>query len=224
MQHNITQENFNGELEKISIALIHQITCIESLIATGWQDSVYRQLVENEKIIDTQEDLFIKNFTVYMALMSPKVKLLRKIISIHEAILFMEIMSDLMVDIADSLKKIKLNKPELEALKNDLQHIFDILKTIVQMVTFGFFKEDMTMAYPVIEKNKAIEKRLHQIQENLMDFYRAIPLDNDKLQHLLDLSRIIYLVEKIQKFTINIAKLIIFVTEGTNIRHQRFEK
>ncbi|MDR0543592.1 MAG: hypothetical protein LBH19_15485 [Dysgonamonadaceae bacterium] len=214
------QENLNKELEAVSIILINQFGSIEALIADGWQDAVYSQLTENEKMIDEQENLFIKNASIKLAVMANKAKLLRKIASTHQAILFMEIISELTIDFADNLKKIDLNKPECAEFKGDLQESFGVLKNIVHTVVFGLLKEDIALTYPIAEKSEEIDKLLCQTMENLLDFYREIPLDNEELQCLLCQSHIICLMEKIQKFTINIAKLIIFVSEGPDIRRQ----
>jgi phosphate transport system protein len=102
--------------------------------------------------------------------------------------------------------------------------MFAILKTIVHAVTFSFFKEDKTLAYPIIGKEDNIDALSHEISDNLTLVFQDIPLNEQDLQNMIKLNEMVFIMEKIKNIAISIAKSTIFVIEGLDIRHQRFEK
>jgi phosphate transport system protein len=221
---SIVYKNLQDEFGVISTAVMQQFSLVEELIEKEWQDDIYRQIIKNEDAIDEMETEFMTTLRNIIVFGVPKASDLRKLTATHESVLEMEKIGDLLMNMAENLKKAQLDMPDFTDFKATLKKMFQTLKTLVNTVVFSFFKEDKSLIYPMIEKGDIIESLSHEISDNLPAVFQEIPLTGQEMQNILSLNLTVYIMEKIKNIAIGIAKSTIFVIEGTDLRHQRFEK
>jgi phosphate transport system protein len=221
---NLQQKQLDRSLELISTAVLHQFNLTEELINGKNPESAYKQIVENENKINNLEIAIVKKLSAMIILFTPKAVELREIISCHETVLLLERIGNLLIDIAEYLKKSDLESSEYIEFNSQLKKTFNSLKNTVSAGIYSFFKKDKSQAYQIIEKECDIKKSSQEISENLIAVFQEIPLNGQELTNIINLHSIAYILEKIKDYVINIAKSTIFAIEGIDYRHRNLEK
>ena len=218
------QEKISAEQEKILHSVMHQFTLIEDLMNKGWQDDTYRQILQNEHRIDEVGTTFMSHFSLTAVLYAPRASNLRKMISSHEVVLMLEEIGDFLVNLTEQLQKVNLALPDYAEFQEAMQTMFHLLKNMLNAIVFSFFKGDKLFIFPVVEKGDDLTQSARTMAANLVAVFQEIPLTGQELQNVVSLHTIVFIMEKIKNLTIGIAKSTIFATEGTDIRHLRFDQ
>ncbi|MCL1937404.1 MAG: phosphate uptake regulator PhoU [Candidatus Azobacteroides sp.] len=212
-------EQLNNDFETMSTMILSQFTLVEFLLNKGWQENIYEQVAENETILDRMEVTIMKKLQEMFLFFSPKAKELRKIISCHESILSLEQIGDLLMDFVEHLQKTDLHSPDCKEMASILRQMFDCLKQMIHAVTFSFFTEDKEQAYQIIEKENNVKKFSCELTDNIIADFQEMPLSGRKLQSLIHLHTMAYILEKVRTNAVLIAKSTVFAIEGIDVRH-----
>lgn len=210
----------NKDFELLSTTVLHQLQLTEKIFNEGWDIKFEEEISKNEKIIASLEATFIEKLPLLLLLYTPKAKELRKLVSCHEVILFIEDISDNLLIIIEHLKQLDLSSSDFKDFKFLISKMFEILKNVMSSTAFSFYKDDKTQAVNVLEKENDIENISRELKENLIAAFQDIPLSGQELLNIVHLNKIAMIIEKITDQVLDIAKATIFVIDGGNIKHK----
>lgn len=210
----IHYEGLNKDFESLSTTVIQQLQLTVKIFEEGWNTEIEKEINRNEKNIAILEASFMERFPMFVLLFSPKAKELRKIISCHEVILYMEEISDNVLIIIEYLKKVNLNSSDFDDFKLLMIKMFQKLQFIISSTTYSFYREDYTQASNILEKENDIKKLSYELHDNLIAAFQDIPLSGQEMMDIISLNKIGLMMERITNYALNIAKATIFVEEG----------
>ena len=214
----------NKNLELLSTKVIHQFGLVEELLMKEWKEDIYKQILENENIIDDLEVQTVQKLPNLVILFAPKATELRKIVSCHEVILSLEQIGDFLLDIIDLLKKLNLSSPDYNDFKQTLRKMIVSSREITNASAYSFFKNNSKEAYKILHKGNDIDVLSKELSENLSSSFQEMNLTAQELLNIISLKNISYVIERIKNNARNVAKSTIFATEGIDIRHQHLDK
>jgi phosphate uptake regulator len=203
--------------------LLDQFNLTEDLINGKSGDDIYRQIITKKGKIDIMKMGITKKLSAMIISFEPKAGELREIIACQEIILFLADIGDLLVDADNYLIKSDLNLPEYIELKSHLKKTFASLKRITGDCIWSYLLRDEREAHQIIEEKNDMETSSQEIYETLIAGFQEIPLSGREIVSILHLHSIVYILEKIRKNAINIAKSTIFAIEGFDYKYQGFE-
>lgn len=217
-------ELLNTDFELLSTTVLQQLSITQDILNTGWQKDFEEKIIENEKLINSLDFSLMQILPTLIILYSPKAMDLRKIISLHEVIIYLEEVGNILMQIINLLKQTNLNLEDFQPLISFLNNMFETLKKIINSSTYSYYKEDKSEAHNILEKENNINSCTEELRNELIASFQEIPLSGQELINVIHLNTISYYIEKIKDNAINIAKGTIFVLEGTDLRHQNNQK
>jgi phosphate uptake regulator len=210
----------SNNLQILSAKAIDQFALVETLLASGWEDALYEKILENEKAISSLEAGLLEKIPRTALLFSPKAIDLRKLVSCHEATLLIEEIKDFLSAIVCSLKKLNLSDPDYADFISTLKKMLHSLKESANAAIFSFIRENKAEALRILGKDTDIEQLSKEITGNIVASFQEIPMNGQQVLNIITLNKMAYIMEKIKSSVLNIVKLTIYVTDGTNLRHQ----
>ena len=213
----------NKNLELLSTKVILQFDLAEKLLVNRWEEDIHKQIIENEKIIDTLDTQIIHELTDLVILFSPKAAELRKITSCIEVVVFLEQIGDFLLDIIQLTKEVDLHSSDYIDFKNTLRKMVIATGELVSTTAYSFFKDISREAFRVLRKDDNMEELSKEISENLITSFQEIDLTGQELLNIINLNNISYIFKRIKDNAINIAKATIFATEGVDVSHQNLK-
>ncbi len=151
------------------------------------------------------------------ALFNPVAIDLRFLISILRIIYNLERVGDSTKAIAKFIIKKKYILDEAVVNTINLNEIYESAFKSVLIAREAFEKEDVKLAYQLIEKNSDMEEWSDEAQIKIANYIRENP---DKTEYGLSLLSLLRKIERMQDQARNIAREIIFYLEAKILKHQ----
>lgn len=216
----------NHSFQKLSEILMRQFALVESLLEVGWKDEHYKQFLENEENIDEMEIKMMEIIPALVIQFSPKASDLRKIVSCHEVILFLEQIGDFLINIVDCMRSADLRSSDYNEFNSHLKKMFWLTQMLVHGAAYSFYKEDIQLAYQIIQSDyhNQIKSLSEKVNGMIISSFQDIPLIPQELINILAINNLLCIMVKVRKIASEIAKSTIFVIEGKDLRHRNIEK
>lgn len=172
---------------------------------------------DKEEQINRMELEIEKQIENVFALFNPVAIDLRFLMSVLRIIYNLERIGDSTKAIAKFIIKKKYILDEEIFNKINLNEIYELAFKSVLLAKESFEKEDVKLAYQLIEKNSDIEEWCDEAQIKIADFIRQNP---DKTEYGLSILSLLRKIERMHDQSRNIAREIIFYLEAKILKHQ----
>jgi len=130
----------------------------------------------------------------------------------------LERIGDLSVNLMKRARK--LEEQTTQPMPIDLNPLITVAIRMVNDALDAFTRKDVTLARQVLEAEKTADEQRHQMEDTLAEMAEARGKD---FMLYLQLTLVVYHLERIADHATNIAEDVIFFLEGRDIRHQAGE-
>ncbi|GAB4452657.1 MAG: phosphate signaling complex protein PhoU [Bacteroidia bacterium] len=172
---------------------------------------------DKEEQINRMELEIEKQVENVFALFNPVAIDLRFLMSVLRIIYNLERIGDSTKAIAKFIIKKKYILDEDILNKINLNEIFETSFKSVLLAREAFEKEDVKIAYQLIDKNTDLEELCDNAQYKISEYIRQNP---DKTEYGLSILSLLRKIERMQDQSRNIAREIIFYLEAKILKHQ----
>lgn len=211
------------EILKIKNETIKMFQIASEQVENGYKSlftkdiSIAMSIRDKEEIINKMEIEIEKNVENVFALFNPVAIDLRFLMSVLRIIYNLERVGDSAKSIAKMVIKRKYILEEDIINKINLNEIYEIALKSVLLSKEAFEKEDVKLAYKLVEKNFDMEEYCDAAQFKISEYIRQNP---DKTDYGLSILSLLRKIERINDQSKNIAREIIFYLEARILKHQ----
>ncbi len=221
LSHHISQQ-YNEELEEVRSHLLamgglveKQVTdAISALIDAD--TGLATQVREIDDQINQMERNIDEECVRILARRQPAASDLRLIISISKSVIDLERIGDEASKIAK--RAIELSEGSSENSKGyvEIRHIGDKVRKMVQEALDAFARFDAQLALTVAQQDKAVDQEYKSALRELMTYMMEDPRS---ISRVLSVIWVLRSLERIGDHARNIAELVIYLVQGTDVRH-----
>ncbi|WP_071871507.1 phosphate signaling complex protein PhoU [Atopomonas hussainii] len=221
LSHHISQQ-YNEELEEVRSHLLamgglveKQVTdAISALIDAD--TGLATQVREIDDQINQMERNIDEECVRILARRQPAASDLRLIISISKSVIDLERIGDEASKIAK--RAIELSEGSSENSKGyvEIRHIGDKVRKMVQEALDAFARFDAPLALTVAQQDKAVDQEYKSALRELMTYMMEDPRS---ISRVLSVIWVLRSLERIGDHARNIAELVIYLVQGTDVRH-----
>lgn len=214
------------DLEKLTSRLIQLAEMVTSAIQKATQSlcellpDLAQEVIDADDAVD-QEEVHIEEECIrILVIQQPVASDLRRVVTALKINGDLERMADLAADIAEQARELGRIE-ELEPFPTKLLALTSLVVRMVRDCVGAFARSDLEIARKVCQLDDEVDRTHRAIIAELKTMIRTRPGSVDAGFHLLSAARFL---ERIAKHATNIAEDVIFMEEGSIIRHQRPEK
>ena len=172
---------------------------------------------ENEKQLDQYEVQFREAIVNEILRLTPRARDLRRMIALLNIIVDLERMGDLLHSINKRLVVVLETERVWQMYRQPVLRLFGMVNKMYENVIYAFQSENDFIAHNVIGMDDEVDSCYHEAHRSLFQQDVKSP----DMQAYLDLSRILYLLERIGDSCTNIAEDLIYLIEGVNVKHTK---
>jgi phosphate transport system protein len=214
---------FDAELQSIRAQLTHMGGLVEDQLAASLKALSTKDISDVERIIkgDREVDALevaIDDACVHViAKRQPTAIDLRLVMAIVKVVKDLERIGDEAKKIAKTVRKIHergVASPMLNEV--DLAHLGDMVLPAVHAVLDAFVRSDAQAAADLVRQDRAIDMQFRAAVRQLVTFMME---DARTITNSLDLIFVAKSIERIGDHVKNIAEYVIYIAEGTDVRH-----
>jgi phosphate transport system protein len=205
-------------------SIIQQANDVEKMIDHCLSGFVEKNKNTLKKVIDTEEVKINKNeikideqYNGILALYHAEAKELRTILMISKMNIDLERVADQCVNFAESAIFL-IEKPMVKPLV-DIPRMAELAKRMLNDSINAFTNEDAGLAQNVCRRDEEIDNLNEQVVRELLTYMIEDPQTIERAYHLI---RIAHNIEKIADLSTNIAEEVVFIAEGRDIKHHKF--
>jgi Phosphate uptake regulator len=227
MSNSIKNRQFtrlHDSFESLSEKLMAQYGLVEDNFRNLGEAAVEQKLEDNENAIDQLEKDVRVEFVNSILLFSPRAKELRKIITYHDLTNLLEESGDILMYIAQLLKKVDYKIEEFDNLVVFLMKMFAEAKQMMSNALFSFYYEDSSVSYKTIKEYKSIEEYRNELADSLVVEFHEVPLSEQELINIISLNNAADCIRQLAENSVNMAKATVYLIEGKDIRHERIDE
>ncbi|MBF0281165.1 MAG: phosphate signaling complex protein PhoU [Zetaproteobacteria bacterium] len=216
--HHI-MKRFDQEMDDVKKLILSMGALVERAIENAissiinQDESLARKTIERDKTINALEvecDELTRNIMVRR---QPAAGDLRFIIAIIKLVEDLEHMGDLAASIATTaLQTSKQPSNYYDSIETMGEKVVEQMHNALDALARG----DIEMAIDVIARDKKIDKRHRAMQREVLTYMMEDPRS---ISQLLNLSTVAKQLERISDHAVNVAKLVIYITSGQDVRH-----
>ena len=193
-------EKINEDFELLSTIVLRQTEHVLHLMDDNRDEQRYKDINENEKLIDGLEVKIRDEVINSIVLYNPRASDSRKIISYH----------DMVVNFQGALY------PSFQRI---LREQVETVKEMTQNAIFAFTYEDEDLAKSIIHGDDLVDQRHLEIIHGLPSLFVGKEVSEQDMLDALSLSNMSYNIERIGDNATNIAESAIYLMEGKNAKH-----
>ena len=221
LTHHISAQ-FNAELEEVRSHLLAMGGLVEKQVndaVTALIDAdsgLAQQVREIDEQINQMETTIDEECLRILARRQPAASDLRLIISISKSVIDLERIGDESSKIA---KRAILLCEEGEAPRGyvEVRHIGDQVRKMVQEALDAFARFDVELARAVAQYDKTIDREYKSALRELVTYMMEDPRS---ISRVLSVIWVLRSLERIGDHARNIAELVIYMVQGTDVRHK----
>ena len=174
-----------------------------------------KKVRENEKNIDFMENKIRETVINDIVRLTPRAIDLRRMVSTLNIIVDIERMGDILNSICKRLPIIIESKSVWKKYQPKLISLFGMVSKMFDNIVYALHTENNYIARNIIATYDSIDESYHEIHQML--FQKDVKAA--EMPAYLNLSRILYFMERIGDSCTNIAEDLLYLTEGINARH-----
>lgn len=222
-------KNLKLELEKLKTKILQLGSEVEKNLFRAekallhWDETMAREIVESDIEIDNLEISVEEKCLQILAQHQPVAGDLRFVVTVLKINNDLERIGDLAVKIADRvLILVEKYLPELKTdnsvqFPDQFAHMFAETQKMVKMSLDSFVNEDPDLAYKVCLWDNEVDEAKSVIRKQTEDILSQKPEQNKYVAMLLSVSRSL---ERIADHATHIAEDVIYMLEGSIVRHE----
>jgi phosphate transport system protein len=217
-----TSRQYERELRELGDKILFLGGTVEEMIARAMQSLVERdsdlarRVIESDRTVDSAE-LEIDHMSLnLLALRQPAASDLRFITTALKIVTDLERIGDLAVNIAE--RALELNQEPPLKPYIDIPRMTQLVSDMVHKSLDAFVKRDVAQARSVLGADDAVDKLNVQIFRELLTYMIEEPKN---ITRALRITFIAKYLERIGDHATNISQMVIFMSEGRDVRHPR---
>ncbi len=214
------ERHFEEEFGKIKSKVLEMGSLVEDQLRNALNalvernEVLARQVIENDRRVNTFDVEIDEMALECLARYQPAAKDLRFVTTAMKISSELERMSDLAENICERV--VELNEePQLKPYI-DIPHMAEHARIMVKESLDAFVGTDSALARKVIQDDDGIDNLTEQLFRELLSFMLENP---QTISRAIRLSFISKYIERIADHATNIAELVVYMVEGTIIRH-----
>ncbi|MGL4805261.1 MAG: phosphate signaling complex PhoU family protein, partial [Bacteroidales bacterium] len=141
------------------------------------------------------------------------------IISYYDMTAYLERIGDLVLNIANFLKRANIQDPIFIHFKEDLNLMLETVVLMAKNALKAFTESEPEMAKDVIELDDKVDSLFYRISQELPKQYFNKQLSEQEITDILIINSIAYNIERIGDHSTNIAEAAVYLIQGRNISH-----
>jgi phosphate transport system protein len=219
-----TSRQYERELQELGDRILFLGGTVEEMIARAMQSLVERdsdlarRVIESDRTVDSGE-LEIDHMSLnLLALRQPAASDLRFITTALKIVTDLERIGDLAVNIAE--RAIELNQEPPLKPYIDIPRMAQLVSDMVHKSLDAFVKRDVAQARSVLGADDAVDKLNVQIFRELLTYMIEEPKN---ITRALRITFIAKYLERMGDHATNISQMVIFMSEGRDVRHPRLQ-
>jgi len=220
MEH--TSRQYERELHDLGDKILFLGGTVEEMIARAMQalverdSDLARRVIEMDRTVDSSE-LDVDHMSLnLLALRQPAASDLRFITTALKIVTDLERIGDLAVNIAE--RALELNQEPPLKPYIDIPHMAREVSDMVHRALDSFVKRDAAEARAVLSADDAVDALNVQLFRELLTYMIEEPKN---VTRALRITFIAKYLERIGDHATNIAQMVIFMSEGRDVRHPR---
>jgi phosphate transport system protein len=220
MEH--TSRQYERELQDLGDKILFLGGTVEEMIARAMQSLVdrdsdlARRVIEMDRTVDSGE-LEVDHMSLHLlALRQPAASDLRFITTALKIVTDLERIGDLAVNIAE--RALELNQEPPLKPYIDIPHMAREVSDMVHRALDSFVKRDAVEARAVLSADDAVDNLNVQLFRELLTYMIEEPKN---VTRALRITFIAKYLERIGDHATNISQMVIFMSEGRDVRHPR---
>lgn len=207
------------DFQVLTHEVFQQLELIEQMMDDNESEKLYTEIYNNERIIDSLEVKMRSEVINTIVLYTPRATNLRIIISYYDMTAYLERIGDLIMNLANFLKKTDIHGELFQQYKGRLKEMLGIARRMTQNSIEAFVSEEIRLAKEVIELDDQVDDFFHSINRELVDTRMHSETTSQKVIDLLSISSMVYNIERIGDNATNISEAAIYLIQGRNVRH-----
>ncbi|HUD70822.1 MAG TPA: phosphate signaling complex protein PhoU [Dongiaceae bacterium] len=223
MEH--TSRQYERELQDLGDKILFLGGTVEEMIARAMQalverdSDLARRVIDSDRTVDSGE-LEIDHMSLnLLALRQPAASDLRFITTALKIVTDLERIGDLAVNIAE--RALELNQEPPLKPYIDIPHMARSVSEMVHRALDAFVHRDVTQARAVLQADDAVDNLNVQLFRELLTYMIEEPKN---ITRALRITFIAKYLERIGDHATNIAQMVIFMSEGRDVRHPRLAR
>jgi len=215
------ERHFHEQLEEFHANLLKMASLVEANLGRAFlalknQDKAMAQeVIENDRKIDELEIINDEQAIDLLALNQPMAGDLRRITTGMHINSELEMMADLIVNIAQ--RAIELADQPLVKPLQDIDRLTGIAKRMIREVSDAFIKRDLALAKSVIVSDKESNDLRDAIIEELINDYMM--KDGSVTPRAVPLLLVARDLERICDFTVTMAQDVVYMIQARMVKH-----
>lgn len=209
------------ELQRLRSSLVEQFGIVEQMIQRSVRSLMERntdladQVIRGDEDVDAREISIEEECLKLLALHQPLATDMRWLVTVVKTNSELERMADLACNIAERAKS--LAHHPLYPVPSEIDEMVAISTKMVKDALDSFVEYDPTKAVDVIKDDDKMDSLNRNVIQQIQETMRQAPENVDPALHCFSASRHL---ERISDLATNIAEDVIYLVEGTIVRHQ----
>lgn len=208
-------KKMNEDFATMAKLLTEQFSLLEKQIDGPVNPETTAKIKANEKQLDQYEIQFRENIVNDIVRLTPRARDLRRIIALLNIIIDMERMGDLLNSINKRLPIIANSDEVWKPYQHKILRLFSMVQKMNENIIYAFETENDYIARNIIATDDQVDEYYHEIHRQL--FQNDVKADI--MPSYLNLSRVLYMLERIGDCCTNIAEDLVYLVEGINVKH-----
>jgi phosphate transport system protein len=217
-----TSKQFDSDLEAIRTEVLQMGGLVESQIRAALdgfrahRPEAIDHVIAQDRVVNSYELRIDEECAHIIARRQPAASDLRMILAVSKAVTDLERIGDEAHKIARMAKQIQERGPLPLPPFADISHVANIALGMLRKALDAFARLDSAQAKNVIAEDKVIDNEFRAILRQLITFMMEDPRT---ISNALDIIWVAKAVERIGDHSKNIAEYVIYIVEGTDVRH-----
>lgn len=208
-------KKMNEDFAAMAKLLTEQFSLLEKQIDGPINLDTTAKIKANEKQLDQYEIQFRESIVNDIVRLTPRARDLRRIIALLNIIIDMERMGDLLNSINKRLPIIANSDEVWKPYQHKIRSLFSMVQKMNENIIYAFETENDYIARNIIATDDQVDDYYHEIHHQL--FQNDVKADI--MPSYLNLSRVLYMLERIGDCCTNIAEDLVYLVEGINVKH-----
>lgn len=208
-------KKMNEDFAAMAKLLTEQFSLLEKQIDGPINLETTAKIKANEKQLDQYEIQFRESIVNDIVRLTPRARDLRRIIALLNIIIDMERMGDLLNSINKRLPIIANSDEVWKPYQHKIRSLFSMVQKMNENIIYAFETENDYIARNIIATDDQVDDYYHEIHHQL--FQNDVKADI--MPSYLNLSRVLYMLERIGDCCTNIAEDLVYLVEGINVKH-----
>ena len=216
-----SDRTYSRQLQELRARLLYMGGQVEQMMADATQALRTRDLelaarvIEQDASVDDEERRIDRRCLRILALRQPMARDLRFVTRAMKMVTDLERIADLAVSIARRVSRMHI---ELTPPEKNLPGLVHVVQSMVGDAIDAFVRGDAALARAVIAQDSVVDLRFHAFWRATLTWMME---DGACVAPGVELQSVGKRLERMADHATNLAEQVVFVVEGTDLRHQR---